>query len=370
MLKFEISLKGVFLVAAVLVTLWALSQLWQIFILVTASFIFMAALLPYVEGLVRRGLPRVAAVLLVLLTVLVTVASLISIVVPAVIDEAKDVRDNLPQDAQQLEDFVAGFGVDTEDWDLKERAQEIDWGEFIDGRVAVEYGQRVFAVVFNTFTVIVLTAYLLADTNRLRAFVLRFVPPSRDHEVEHFIQALGRVVGGYVRGQLITSIIITLFTTTVLLIVQVPHPLAFGVLAGFADIIPLIGAFIAIIPAALAAFQESPTQALIVLGALLAYQQFEDRFLVPKVYGSTLNLPALVVLLVVLVGGELLGIVGILLSLPAAAAGRVVLDYYVPGRMFEGPKGDPLAPELPGDGPPPPRKGRRGRRSPRQAAPE
>ena len=65
---------------------------------------------------------------------------------------------------------------------------------------------------------------------------------------------------------------------------------------------------------------------------MLAYQQFEDRFLVPRIYGQTLNLPALVVLLAVLVGAELLGVAGILLALPAAAAGRVFLDYYLDGR--------------------------------------
>ncbi|MCA9646569.1 MAG: AI-2E family transporter, partial [Myxococcales bacterium] len=91
-------------------------------------------------------------------------------------------------------------------------------------------------------------------------------------------------------------------------------------------------AFIAIIPPTLAAFSDSPTRALIVLIALLVYQQFEDRFLVPRVYGSTLGLQPLVVLLAVLVGGDLLGIPGILLALPATAAGKVFLDYYLSQR--------------------------------------
>jgi hypothetical protein len=67
---------------------------------------------------------------------------------------------------------------------------------------------------------------------------------------------------------------------------------------------------------------------------LVLYQQFEDRILVPRVYGATLNLPPLVVLITVLIGAELLGVVGVLLSLPAAAAGRVVLDYMLERRML------------------------------------
>ena len=65
---------------------------------------------------------------------------------------------------------------------------------------------------------------------------------------------------------------------------------------------------------------------------MLVYQQFEDRFLVPRVYGSTLGLQPMVVLVAVLVGGELLGIPGILLALPAAAAGKVILDLFLDRR--------------------------------------
>ncbi len=332
MLKVEVSYRGLVAIGAALLTLWALVRLWPVLLLVVTAFIFMAALLPYVEWLVRRGVNRVVAVLLILLAVLAGLGSVIAIVAPAMFDEFRDLRSNLPQYASDFEEFMQNFGFDTERWDLPERAEEIKWDEVISGSQAVDFGQRVAVGVISGFTVAVLTAYLLVDTRRLRTFLFRFVPKGREPDAQHFLNALSRVVGGYVRGQLITSLIIGLFTTAVLLAVQVPNAVAFGVLAAFADIIPLVGAFIAIVPAVVAAFQESPSQAVIVLGALLVYQQFEDRFLVPKIYGQTLNLPALVVLMAVLVGGELMGIAGVLLALPAAAAGRVVLDYYLDKR--------------------------------------
>lgn len=350
MLKIEVSYRGLIVVGLALLSLWALFELWPVVLLVITAFIFMTALLPYVEWLCRRGMPRVAAVVLMVLAVLTLLGGVIAIVAPAVVDEFRDLRDNLPEDAREFEEFAADLGFETDSWRLEERARNIDWSGLVSGRAAVDYGQRVVFGVISAFTVIVLTAYLLVDTPRLNSFLYRFVPPGHEPEVEHFLQALNRVVGGYVRGQLITSAIIGLFTLTVLLAVGVPNAVAFGVLAAFADIIPLVGAFIAIIPATVAAFQESPTQALIVMGALLAYQQFEDRFLVPRVYGQTLNLPALVVLLAVLVGGELLGIPGILLALPAAAAGRVFLEYYLDHRQAPpyaspGPTSEVLAPD-------------------------
>ncbi|HMO94795.1 MAG TPA: AI-2E family transporter [Tepidiformaceae bacterium] len=332
MFKLEISHRGFFILGVLGIALWALLNVWAVVLIVITSFIVMAALLPYVEWMVRRGINRVAAVLLVMLAILLGFGGMVAIVAPAVFDEFRDLRDNLPTYAADVERLGADLGFDTERWNLPERAEEIDWNNLISGSQAVDFGQRVAYGVFTGFTVLVLGAYLLVDTYRMRKFFFRFVPEERTPDAEHFLRALGRVVGGYVRGQLITSAIIGVFTTVVLLIVGVPNAVAFGVLAAFADIIPLVGAFIATIPPVVAAFQESTTQALIVLGALLLYQQFEDRWLVPKIYGQTLNLPAIIVLVAVLVGAELMGIVGVLLALPAAAAARVVLDYYLEKR--------------------------------------
>lgn len=332
MLKVELSYRGLIVVGLAILSLWALVRVWQVVLLLITALIFMAALMPYVEWLVRHRVNRVVAVLLIMLTILVGIGSMVAIVAPAMFDEFRDLRSNLPIYAADFEEFMADFGFKTDRWDLPERAEEINWGDLISGSQAVDYGQRVVFAVISAFTVLVLTAYLLVDTRRLRMFLFRFVPEEREPDAEHFIRALSRVVGGYVRGQLITSTIIGVYTLAVLLAVDVPNAVAFGVLAAFADIIPLIGAFIAIVPAVVAAFQESPEQALIVLIALLVYQQFEDRFLVPRVYGQTLNLPAIMVLVAVLVGGELLGVTGVLLALPAAAAGRVVLDYYLDKR--------------------------------------
>jgi len=351
MIRLELSFRGILAIALVLVGLWFLIQLWPLLLILTTSFIFMAALLPYIEWMVRRGINRVAAVVIILVVILAVLGSMIAIVAPAVVDEFRDLRANLPDYARDVETFASDLGFNTERWDLPERAAEIDWNRIISGSQVVDYGQRVLVGILTGLTVAVITAYLLVETHRLRAFLFRFIPPEREADAQHFLRALERVVGGYVRGQLITSLIIGVYTTVVMLLVGVPNAIAFGVLAAFADIIPLVGGIIAVVPASIAAFQESPTQALIVLVALLVYQQFEDRLLVPRVYGQTLNLPALVVLLAVLAGAELMGVVGVLLALPAAAAGRVILDYYLDrhasGRLAADESVEVLAPDEP-----------------------
>ena len=329
MLKIEVSARGILLIGLALLAIWALVELWPVIVLLLVSFVLMLGFLPFIEAMVRRGIPRTGAVLLLVLGFLVALIVLFSIMIPAIVEEADAVRDNLPESAREIEELLAKFGIEVE---LQERARNIDWDQLISGRAAIDYTQRVATIIFSIVTIIVLTAYLLADTPRLGSFASQFIPPSRKDEYERLFWSLTRVVGGFLRGQAITSMAIGVFTFAVLRIVGVPNALAFAVIAAFADVIPLIGAFIAIIPPVAAALQESSTQALIVLAALFAYQQFEDRYLVPRVYGRTLNLPPVIVLIAVLAGAELLGVTGVLLALPITAAGRVAMDYVLENR--------------------------------------
>ena len=344
MLKLELPMRGLAVAGGVILSLWLLTQVWPVVLLVVTALIFMAALLPYVRWLGDRGLPRTPAALVLLLGLLAVFGGLLALVVPAMLDEFDSLRTNLPANARDLEDLASNFGIDIQ---LEERARDIDWAGLVSGRAAVNIGQQVILLLASIVTVTAMTVYLLIDTPRMATFVYQFVPPGNEPKVEHLLSSLGRVVGGYVRGQVITSAIIGIFTYIVCVAAGVPNAVAFAALAAFADILPLVGVILATVPPTIAAFQESPAQAAVVLGLLLAYQQFEDRILVPRVYSRTLNLPPLIVLIAVLVGGELLGIAGILLALPAAAAARVVLDYFHDplrgpglGTLPEAPAGD------------------------------
>jgi len=356
MLKIELSYRGMLTLIGLVIAVWALFKLWPVILLVLISVVLMIGLLPYVEALVRMGLPRTAAVLLLVFGIIAIIIGLVSLMVPPLVTEAEAVRDNLPDSAREVEVFLGHIGIHIE---LQQKARDIDWDEIISGSAAVDYGQRVLSTTISVITIVAMTAYLLADTPRLGSFIGQFIPNGRKEESEKLFYSLTRVVGGYLRGQLITSLSISVYTFALLRIVGVSNPLAFAVLAGLADVVPLVGAAIATIPPVAAALQESSTQAVIVLVGLMLYQQFEDRILVPRVYGRTLNLPPLIVLIAVLAGAELLGITGVLLALPLAAAGRVGMDYLMEKHMVPIPLvedetvdptnkvEEPLAPDIP-----------------------
>jgi predicted PurR-regulated permease PerM len=347
LLRLEITYRGLITIVLLLIAAWAFIELWPVVLLVLVSLILMVGLLPFVDAMVRIGVRRTTAVLLLTFGILMAVGGALSLIVPAVIDEAASVRQNLPESAREVELFLAEFGLRVE---LQQRARDINWGELISGRAAVNYGQQLLSTTVSLITIVVMTAYLLADTPRLARFIGQFISDEQKPEAESIFLSLERVVGGYLRGQLITSLAIGLFTFIMLEVLGVPNSLAFAAFAAFADVVPLVGALVATIPPAAAALQISPTHSIAVIVGMFLYQQFEDRILAPRVYGRTLNLPPIIVLIAVLAGAELLGVTGVLLALPLTAAARVAIDYTIEHRrlpLMAQAGEQPLAPDQP-----------------------
>jgi len=329
LLKVELSYRGLLLALATLGAIWVVIQLGSVLLLLLEAIVLMVGLLPAVDGLVRKGVGRSLAVIGLLIAILAVTIALFSFLIPGLVREIRDVRDNLPDSAREVEKLAAHFGIHVE---LQDKARNVNWDKLISGSAAVNSGQRVVNTGFTILTIMAMTAYLLIDIPKLARFFKQFIPAEHVGDAEGLVKELTQVVGGYLRGQVITSTIIGIYTFVVMWIVGVPNPLAFGVLAAFADVIPLVGALIATFPAVAAALQISYTSAIIVFALLELYQLFEDKVLVPRIYGQVLNLPPLIVLLAILAGSALLGVPGVLLALPLTAAGHVVLDYVLKRR--------------------------------------
>ena len=181
MLKIEVSVRGLIFLALMVLAFLAIRELWPVILLVLVSGILMLGLLPYVDAMVRGGLPRPAAVLLLLFAFLVALTALFSIMVPAMVEEFDDVRDNLPESAREIEELLDRFGIEVE---LQDRARNINWNELISGRAAFDYGQRILTLTVSIISIIVITAYLLADTPRLGSFISQFIPNERKADAD------------------------------------------------------------------------------------------------------------------------------------------------------------------------------------------
>jgi len=159
----------------------------------------------------------------------------------------------------------------------------------------------------------------------MQGTVYAIVPRDYHMRLARILQNLETIVGGYMRGQLITSVAIGVFTYVLLVICGIPNALSLALFAAVVDVIPFIGGLLATAPAVLVALSKGVPTGLAVLLTLFIYQEFENRILVPRVYGRVLRLAPATVVLALLAGGLLLGVIGALLALPIAAGLQMVL---------------------------------------------
>jgi len=310
-------------IVAVLFGVWLLVMLRSLVLLLGLALLLGIALLPAVNGLRRLTKRRLPAVLLLALGLLAVLGLFGFLVAPPMVEQGR----SLANDAPAVQERLARV-ADARGWvEPRDRIREFRITEVVSADLLVKTGLGALSFLIAFFTIFFLIIYFLLDVERLDQFLYFSTPRVWHPHLRALLPAVQQVVGGYIRGQAITSAAIAVFAFVMLTVLRVPNALALAGIAAVADLIPLAGIFILITPMVLAAFGVSTPTALIVLGLMLAYQQFEDRFLVPKVYGSTLRLPTIAVVVAILIGAQLMGIVGALVALPIAAALRVVVEY-------------------------------------------
>jgi predicted PurR-regulated permease PerM len=174
--------------------------------------------------------------------------------------------------------------------------------------------------VASALIVVVLTVYFLTDLPRIRATFYRLVPHSRRPRAIQLGDEIFAKVGAYVLGNLLISLIAGTLTFAFLAIFKVPYSLLLSILVAILDLVPVIGSTIAGVVVCLVALSVSLPVCLATIGFFVVYRLAEDYLLVPKIIGRAVEVPALVTVVAVLLGGALLGIVGALVAIPAAAA--------------------------------------------------
>jgi predicted PurR-regulated permease PerM len=309
----------------IVVALWALAKIWQVLLIITIALILAGTLSPLVDWLEKHGAKRVIALLTVLILLLFVVIGFGFLVIPAMVDEGRQVIKDAPHLQQRAADYAARIPALAGRADAIRNAQP---GQFLAplGGSALSYAQSAFEFVTYLVTTIALAFYLIADRERVRGFLYALIPRPYHIRTARLMLALQTIVGGYMRGQALTSGLIGGFTYVLLLILHVPNALILAILAAFTDLIPYIGPVLATAAPVLFALSKGVPVALIVLVALVLYEELESRLIIPRVYGKTLRLSPVAVTIALLMGGKLFGIVGALLALPIAAAIRATVE--------------------------------------------
>lgn len=171
----------------------------------------------------------------------------------------------------------------------------------------------------------VLTYYFLKDWRILKEKIIAMFTVESRITVRKIIEEMAMVISGYIRGQVLISIVIGLLVFSGMFLLRVDYPLVLGLLAACTETIPIVGPIIGSVPAIMLAYLHSPELAFKVVLFYIVIHQVENQIVVPNIMGHTIDLHPVIIIISLLIGGQLLGIIGMLLAVPAAALLRVLI---------------------------------------------
>lgn len=312
----DVAPAAIFKILAAIGTVWLLIRIFPVLVLVALSLMLVATFNPLVRKW-QAKLGRSWAIVAVVTALVLAFLGTLGLLIPPLVSQGAKLAQNAPHYTQQIQNTMAlhhiHINVLKQVEQLSGKANDATFGlaDMLSGAIGL---------ITAFVTVAILTIYLLIEGPEVGTSLMRLLPRKQRLPARRLVMEVSTQVGGYMRGQIITSGLAGAFSFVTCLVVGVPNALALGALAAIADAIPLLGVLIALLPAALMALTVSPAKAGIVIVAYLVYHQAEDHFIAPRVYGRALGLSLSVIVISILVGVELMGMLGAVLALPVAAA--------------------------------------------------
>ena len=332
--------------------IWLLSYIKRVVFMIIAS-IFLAYLLkPPVDFLClyglnikkwgkksdSKGLPRTVAILIVYIILLFIIVFFLSFALPKINYEAVKFISNFPDILASLQKNIEALNK----WMKPRISQEIQ--DYINqslfksleelanslmnlAKQSFSFIGAVFSTLATIFIVPLLAFLFLKDSDVYKDWFLSVFPLAWRKELQEILNKIDAGLGGFIRGQILVCICIGSSIIIALYAWQIDYALLIGTMAGILNIIPFAGPVIGSIPAMILALARSPLTALGVLVTFLAIHEIEKQLISPTLVGHSVGLPTLIVLISILAGLELLGVIGVLIAVPAAIALKVILSH-------------------------------------------
>ncbi len=295
-----------------------LFQIKGILLALFMAYIIMASIHPFVRGLQKYKVPKILAIVVIYAIIIAVIVILVIPILPFVVSQVQALFKAIPL---YLDSLSRNFGFQI---NLEQIQSYLTPVISSIGENAFSITSKVFGGLFSVLTVFILSFYLLIDRERLGREIPNTLPSKFQEKTRLTIHLVEEKLGAWLRGQIVLSFIIGIITYITLTILQVPFALPLAILAGFLEIIPTIGPIIAAIPAVIVAFAISPIMGLIVMVAYVGIQVAENNILVPKIMQKAVGLNPVVILVSILIGAQLFGIVGALLSIPFISAAIII----------------------------------------------
>jgi predicted PurR-regulated permease PerM len=326
--------RGVAVAALAAVVLWTLYLARNALLIIYISGLLAIGFGPVVRAIERqtvvpvitRRLPRWLAILVVYIVIVGALTMVGLLIVPPLVDQAQELWTRLPGLLERGQTIFIRYGLLTHRITLEEavRSAPASSGNAMDTVAAAVTG--VVGGLFGFLTILVLTFYLLLESNTLFAAFARLFPRDDRPRVKEAAGKISTKVSAWLNGQFILAGTIGASAAVGLYLLGVPYFYVLALTAGIGEMIPLIGPILAAIPAVLVALAVSPRTALFVLIFFVVQQQVENHLLVPKVMERQVGVSAVTVIIALLIGGSVLGITGAILAVPSAAILQVLVQ--------------------------------------------
>ncbi len=292
-----------------------------------AAVVIAEAFAPLIERL-ERWMPRVLAVAGVYLLLIGVTIGTLWFVIPDLASQAADLAERLPEVAEEVSGDVDEMADTAEDagvpvaGDVGGRARE--WAAGFSSEIVAFSGTLVSSVA-EIVLIGFMSAYWLMSRSAVFAFVRSLAPRDEQDAVSGTIDAFSGTVGGYVRGEAISALLIGVLSYIGLTIIGVEYALVLALVAAFGELLPVIGPILSAIPAIVVALFDSPGQALLVAGFYLILQQIESNIIIPNVMRNQADIPPLLTLIAISAGAAIGGILGALIAIPFAGVLKVAV---------------------------------------------
>ncbi|HAL15981.1 MAG TPA: hypothetical protein DCP32_04275 [Anaerolineaceae bacterium] len=317
---------------------WLFYRFYQVVFALFFAIVLGTVIRPVVTWLNRRGLPRIAGVLVVYLLLLALIVGFVLLVFPSIVEQGSTISAAVPGYYQSLREWMTNFpdqliaqlgtflpvalpGLAP----IEQTGQQM----LIFAGQAVGYITWAAKAVFMVTTILLLAFHWTLDGPRTILSLLQLVPKSRRESISELISAIEEKVGFYIAGQGVLCLVIGILSLVTYLLIGLPNALVLALVAGVLEAVPLIGPLLGAIPAGVIALSIAPSKLIWVVVATLVIQQTESIFLVPRVMRKAVGVNPFVSLLAIFAFSSLFGIAGALMAIPTAAIIQLLLDRFV-----------------------------------------
>lgn len=294
---------------------------------------------PLVDFFEERRIPRVLSIIMIYLAMGALLALAVTYTIPRVIAEITKLSERLPEFTELVTTFL---------YDMQDRFQRSNlppvFHNIIEQNIertqdrlllALEYSvDAVLGLLGRVFVALltpVVTFYILKDVTVIKRTLSNLLPGKHRRKLLAWLSKIDATLGSWIRGQILIALIVGVLTTIGLRLIGLDFAILLGVLAGFLDIVPYFGPIIGGIPPVVVGLLVSPSMGVKALAVIVVVQQIESNLITPQILGHTLGLHPLLVIFALLVGGELGGFLGLVLSVPVAAVLKVTLEHLAAG---------------------------------------